>query len=176
MHHNEDYYLIGILSKIHGVNGELVLRLNNNLITDDIEELGTVFIEFDGLLVPFFVSGFYSKNPNSFIIKFDDIDSADQANEFVNCKVFTQDLITPETDDLISDPDSIVGYTVIDKKYGNIGKISEFLNLPNNPLLRVIKGKREILIPVNDEYILEIDDANKTIFINATEGLIDLFS
>jgi 16S rRNA processing protein RimM len=175
MNSNEDYYFLGTLSKTHGVNGELVLKLNNPE-ANDMEETGPVFIEFDGLLVPFFVNGLFSKNYDSVVVKFEDLDSAEQASEFVNCKVFSPYIVSPVSDEPFTNPASMIGYEVIDKKYGNIGKIEEFVPTPNNPLFRIMKSKREILLPVNDEFILDIDDTNKTVSIDAPEGLIDLYS
>lgn len=174
MQNREDYFLLGTLSKTHGVSGELVLKLNN-LDADDIEEMGSVFIEFDGLLVPFFISQCFAKNMNSLVVKFEDIDSSEQAGEFVNCKVFSSEIISGDTDDFLRQIDLLIGFDVIDKQYGNIGKLKEFIDMPNNPLFKVVKGKKELLIPVNDEFILEVDKKNKTILIDAPEGLIDLY-
>ncbi|NJK85902.1 MAG: hypothetical protein HC906_07985 [Bacteroidales bacterium] len=119
MHNSEDYFLLGTLSKTHGVHGEFVLKLNN-IDADDIEEMESVFIEFDGLLVPFFISEFFQKSAESLIIKFEDIETEEQASEFVSCKVFTQNHVAPPKDSFISIAESIMDYQVIDLKVWDI--------------------------------------------------------
>ena len=41
-------------------------------------------------------------------------------------------------------------------------------------LLLILDGV-EILIPINDEFIKEVDRKNKTIVVDTPEGLIDLY-
>ncbi|MGA9588941.1 MAG: 16S rRNA processing protein RimM, partial [Salegentibacter sp.] len=36
-------------------------------------------------------------------------------------------------------------------------------------------GDKQILIPMNDEFIQKIDKTNKTIYLNTPEGLVDLY-
>ncbi|NJK85901.1 MAG: hypothetical protein HC906_07980 [Bacteroidales bacterium] len=58
---------------------------------------------------------------------------------------------------------------------GYIGVIKEFINMPQNPLFRIMKGKREMFIPVNEEFILGLDHHEKTVSIQMPEGLIDIY-
>ncbi len=170
----EDYYLIGILTKTHGISGELVLKLNN-LQFEDISGMESVFIEFDGILVPFFISGVSPRGNVSAVIRFDDITSEDQASEFMNCKVYSVDIVSGEKDEVKYTASSLTGYLVIDVKLGTLGRINEFLDISNNPLFKIKKSKKEILLPVNEEFILAIDNKNKTITVQMPEGLIDIY-
>ncbi len=174
MPENEDYYLIGILTKTHGISGELILK-SDNLQFEKINKMESVFIEFDGIPVPFFISGISPRGNSSAIIKFDDINSEDQASEFVNCKVYSIDLICGEKNDIKYTAGSLKGYKVIDIKLGSLGIISEYLDFAHNPLFKIKKSKKEILLPVNEEFILEIDSENKIIKVQTPEGLIDIY-
>lgn len=175
MLNKEDYYLIGILAKTHGISGELILRLDN-LQFEEIYNMESVFIEFDGILVPFFVSGISPRGDTSAVIRFDDISSEDQASEFLNCKVYSVDIASGERDNLKYAASSLIGFQVVDIKLGNLGKIIEFLDFANNPLFKIKRSKNEILIPVNEEFILNIDNKTKTITVQTPEGLIDIFN
>jgi 16S rRNA processing protein RimM len=170
----EDYYLIGTLAKAHGISGELLFKLNN-LPFEDIHKMESVFIEFDGLLVPFFISGISPKGDLAAVIKFDGINSEDQASEFINCKVYSLDILSDEKENMNYTASSLVGYQVLDINLGILGIISEFLNFKNNPLFKIKKSKREILLPANEEFILEIDKLNKVIKVQTPEGLIDIY-
>jgi len=170
----EDYYLVGILTKAHGISGELVLNLNN-LQFEEISEMESVFIEFDGILVPFFISSISPRGNLSAVIKFDDINSEDQASEFQNCKVYSVDIASGEKDNIKYTGSSLIGFQVIDIKLGTLGIITEFVDFTSNPLFKIKKSKKEILLPVNEEFILDIDEKNKTISVQTPEGLIDIY-
>ena len=170
----EDYYLIGILTKAHGISGELVLRLNN-LQYEEISEMESVFIEFDGILVPFFISSILPRGDLSAVIKFNDINSEDQASEFLNCKVYNVDIATSEKDNIKYTGSSFIGFQVTDIKLGTLGIISEFIDFKNNPIFKIKKSKKEILLPANEEFILNIDEKTKTITVQTPEGLIDIY-
>ncbi|MBN2613558.1 MAG: 16S rRNA processing protein RimM [Bacteroidales bacterium] len=175
MFNKEDYFLLGTLSKTHGVAGELLLK-SGNLDYQDINKMESVFIEFDGILIPFFIEHINPKGAIAAAIKFEGIDSEDQASEFINCNVYSTDFLENEGEDLLAMAISLKGFQVIDQKLGNLGIITEFLNVANNPLFRILKSKREILLPVNEEFVLDIDEDRKIITVQTPEGLIDLYS
>ena len=152
----------------------MVLNLNN-LQFEEISKMESVFIEFDGILVPFFISGISPRGITAAIIKFDDINSEDQASEFLNCKVYSVDIASGEKDNIKYTGSSLTGYQVIDIKLGTLGIISEFIDFTNNPIFKIKKSRKEILLPVNEEFILDIDEKNKTITVQTPEGLIDIY-
>ncbi len=175
MFNKEDYFLIGTLVKTRGVSGELIIN-PGNLNLKDIEEMESVFIEFDGLLVPFFIDHITSKGSTSVSVKFDSIDTEDQAAEYINCKVYSTSLHKMEEEPLLDQAKSLKGFQVVDQKFGNLGIIDEFLDVSNNPLFKIKKGTREILLPVNEEFIIDIDEHKRIITVQTPEGLVDLYS
>lgn len=175
MFEKEDYSLIGILAKTHGYSGEFLLILNN-LQFEDLKKMESVFIEFDGILVPFFVSELTLRGDNSVTIRFDDIESQDQASEFINCKVYSTAVVASEESGTRARANSFIGYQVVDKKLGPLGTITEFLDLADNPLFKIKKSGKEILLPVADEFMLEIDKDQKRIIVQTPEGLIDIYT
>jgi ribosomal 30S subunit maturation factor RimM len=63
---------------------------------------------------------------------------------------------------------------VWDEKQGELGIADELMEIAGNPLLKIISGNKELLIPAHPDIILEINDAKKLIRIHAPEGLTDL--
>jgi 16S rRNA processing protein RimM len=120
--------------------------------------------------------GISPRGDTSAVIKFDDINSEDQASEFLNCKVYSIDIASGEKDSLMHTASTLVGFQVLDKKLGNLGKIVEFLDFKNNPLLKIKKSNKEIFLPFNEEFILDIDNKKKTITVQTPEGLIDIYN
>jgi len=67
----------------------------------------------------------------------------------------------------------LVGYTVVSDDNEVIGRIQEVWDLPANEVLQVINADREVLIPLVDEVIKEIDHAGGRVVIIPVEGLLD---
>jgi 16S rRNA processing protein RimM len=69
----------------------------------------------------------------------------------------------------------VIGYTIEDKNFGEVGKIVGVNDTTAQALFEVENNGKEILIPMNDEFIIKVDRKNKTIFVETPEGLIDLY-
>ncbi len=67
----------------------------------------------------------------------------------------------------------LAGYTVFTDDQVEIGPVQEVWDLPANEVLRVLQGEREVLIPLVDEVIRDIDHAGRRIVITPMEGLLD---
>ena len=55
-----------------------------------------------------------------------------------------------------------------------IGKIIDIVENKNQDLFEVVVNEKRILIPIVDEFIVNIDNDNKKIVMNLPEGLTDL--
>lgn len=167
--------LLGTLIKIHGVKGQLVLRLQH-LNFDDIREMGPVFIIIDNLPVPFFIADFLPKGKNDIILTFDDIDSSESAQSLVGCKLWinTESLDADTNPRSFSDSELLTGYRVIDIHLGELGRVSAILDFNQNPLLQIMSGKNEILVPFREEFMRGLDTHNKILHVETPEGLINL--
>ena len=63
---------------------------------------------------------------------------------------------------------------MIDKEVGEVGVIEEILDMPQQEMTLIRYKKREVLIPLNEELILEIDEKKKQVMVDLPEGLLDL--
>ena len=70
----------------------------------------------------------------------------------------------------------VIGFDVIDEKAGNIGIVKDVYDLPSNPLLAVLSGEKEILIPLSNEIVMKMDRKEKCLMVRTPEGLIDLYT
>jgi multidrug efflux pump subunit AcrA (membrane-fusion protein) len=69
----------------------------------------------------------------------------------------------------------ISGYQVVDTIKGDIGIVDTVIDLVSNPLLRLEKDSKEVLIPIFEGLIQKVDRKKKILYIQAPEGLIDLY-
>ena len=171
----DDCIEIGHISKTHGVQGQLVVKLSH-LSFDDIIEMELVFILIDGLPVPFFIEEFSERLPDSIILKLDDIYSEPKAKKLTSFPVYTKKSIITNTHYTeFQGINQFVGYTVIDKNAGKIGTFQTVIQNSDNPLLLITAGSKEILLPLQEEFILDIDENMNEILVDCPEGLLDLY-
>lgn len=164
--------LIGILAKLHGYKGDYLL-ISDFYLSEEITKWESVFIEIDGLLVPFFIHTLSITNDDSAIIGFEDITSSEQAKEFLSYNVFQLKALISKMENKF-DPNVLAGYKIIDEQAGLIGAITQILDFNNNLLFSVLQEGREILIPANEEIIIKVNHKKKEIIIAAPQGLLDL--
>jgi 16S rRNA processing protein RimM len=170
----DDYYYVGKILKSYGNKGQLLVYLE----TDDplrYEKLESVFVEINHERIPFIISGIEFQQGSKAILKFEDVDSPTDAEPLNGLKLFLPVSFLPPLEDDQFYFHDITGFTVIDEEKGGIGKVAEILEYPSQIILRILDGKKEILVPAVDEVITGIDKENRVIHIRAPEGLIDLY-
>jgi 16S rRNA processing protein RimM len=140
----------------------------------DFKKRNTVFIEFDGLLVPFFIESFQEKSSDSAIVKLLDIDTETQAKEYCGRDVYISGEQVSKAGKQNTGMPVLSGYNVIDKNLGFVGIADEIMDIVSNPLLMVKNGERDFLIPLHENIILGVDHKKKELRILAPEGLFDL--
>lgn len=170
----QDCLAIGTLIKTHGIHGELILEAKIPDLLKDIKE--SVFLEIDGLLVPFFIDEIHPTSKERFRIRFDWVDSEPLAKKISNCPVYiTLNSISHSKIEFEENYDILTGFMVIDTKYGKIGTIDYTIDSDSNPLMAVTYKNNEILIPIHPNLIKGINTEGKTISIESPDGLIDLY-
>lgn len=175
MQHAEDLILFGLFLKTHGIGGHLVLKLFF-LPENEPEENEPVFVEVDGLPVPFFIKEFRVISDDTAFVLLDEVDSSTEASAFINCRVFT-DRQKPGEDENNSgvNYEMLEGFRIIDEKYGDSGILREVSEFSENTVMIVDFNGREILIPFHEDIIRNIDYERRIIEIAAPQGLLDLY-
>jgi len=173
MFNKQTLYFLGTLVKTRGIEGAYIMILNN-LRSEDLPEIESVFIEINGLLVPFFIAHLTDAGESSILIKFDDIDTKAKAREFIGCNIYIPADKVNSSDDLYSDSRNFIGYEINDRKHGHIGKITDILDIRDNPLFKVSAHNNEYMIPVNKNIIKKINHTKKIINTEIPDGLLNI--
>lgn len=169
----EDCYYLGKITKKHGFKGNLILHLE----TDEPElyqNMESVFIETNGMLVPFFFETIGPHSKNKLLVKFEDL-TPEEAEKLVNRSVWLPLDTLPELEDDAFYYHEIIGYKVIDSRKGEIGLIKNVNDSGMQALFEIDFDGKQILIPVVDEWILEVNKDEKFIRIETPDGLIELY-
>jgi len=163
---------IGFFAKPHGIKGELSLVTDYDLFEDKDDPF--LICEMDGILVPFFVESFRYKNNSVILAKLEGVDDVISAKQFVNQEVFypANRLKTPSIDE--QSWKIFTGYMLADKKHGELGIINEVDMTTLNTLFKVDYQGKELLVPVADELVDSINQAQQKITVSLPEGLLSL--
>ena len=173
MINKDNCILLGTLSKPHGTRGSLHFRFSG-LKAEEIKERDLVFVEIDGLPVPFFIEVFQEKTDDSAILRFEGIDSVTKAREFAGYSVYVMKEQVRRKKLHVKQITEFNGYSVVDDHLGFVGNAGEVTSVPTSPLLTVtLKGKK-FLVPFHESIIRHIDHREKVIRIDAPEGLFEL--
>lgn len=154
----------------------MVLKIEVTFFDYLIDELESIFIEIDEQLIPFFITEIDYVNEETAIVGFEDIEDDRKVKEFVGCKLYLPNELMPEDLEPSSDLHYLIGFSVIDSVFGDIGKISDIMQYSYNQILQITQGTKEILIPVSDEIIDEINIEKKIVKITAPDGLIEIYT
>lgn len=157
---------IGYFSKTHGLKGELQLNITRDF---DIENCGAVIIKLSSGDSPQFISEF-RENKNGFVLLLEEIDSVEKAKAFVGKKVQVKEEFVFE-----EEANPLIGYKLIDKKFGEVGVITDIDDSGANPVFNIDHKGKQVILPYNDDFVTGIDEVKKTVNYRAPEGLIEMY-
>jgi 16S rRNA processing protein RimM len=144
-----------------------VLRAEHDFSVDDLKAL---FIEVAGNKAPYFIKSIRESGPG-FLVLLEEVNSVEAARMLVGKKLFI-------SSDLIEEPEvdlSWLGFELVDKQLGSLGKILSVSDNGEQPLVTVSYKDREIILPIVEDFIEKVDEENQVLYFNAPEGLIDLY-
>lgn len=165
---------IGYFQKPHGIKGGLSLIFEPQYDLS-LEEEPTLFLELDGLLVPYFISdeGLRFRSAESAIVQLDWIENEEQARKLNGVSVYLK-----EEDLIYSDEEftlhHLIGFRLSDPKIGEIGTIERVEDFGGNLLFQVQYQGKEVLIPFNEDLLVQLNEDERTIVIQCPDGILDL--
>ena len=158
---------IGQVLKSNGRDGELLVSFSG-ISPEDIDLEEPVFIEFDGLPVPFYFEAFSQRGNSRALVRLTGVHSLTDADELAGAVLYAEDdLYEDEEEDL-------TGWTVLDADGTKVGTVSAHEDIPGNPCIWVETGHGESLLPLREELVLDVDETEKTLRMEIPEGLLNL--
>ena len=153
--------------KSNGRDGELLVSFTG-IDPEDIDLEEPVFIEFDGLPVPFYFESFTQRGSSRALVRLTGVRSLRDAEELAGAAIYVEDdLYEDEEEDL-------TGWTVLQADGTPAGTVSAHEDIPGNPCIWVETGHGEVLIPLHEELVLEVDEEKQTLRMEIPEGLLSL--
>ena len=150
--------------KSNGVEGGLILSFRD-FDPEDIQLQEPVFIEFDGLPVPFFFNSFTPRGNRGALVTLTGVRSLADAEELVGKAVFVDGYEEDEEE-------GILGWTLLDEDGNEAGTIRDFEDIPGNTCLVVETPGGEVLVPFHEDLFLGKDEENWTVRMIIPDGLL----
>lgn len=169
----EESFYIGYVSKTRGLKGEVQLFFE----FEDYEDLvlDVVFLEVNKKLVPYFVDFLKLHNNSTAYATFEDVDHIDKAQAIVRRKMYLPNDKMPERDPDDFRYTDLVGFTVIDEEHGELGTITDVQDMPQQFIATVDMDGKELMFPLSEDLILDINIEEEIIEVDLPEGLVDLY-
>ena len=106
-------------------------------------------------------------------MKFIDYDTSGKVELLRGCRVFLTD-VRSDADDS-ENLSNLSGYEVLDANRYSLGHITEVIMNPGQLLLKVLTPiKKDLLIPLHEDLVVNIDKKGKTIIMKIPDGLTDI--
>lgn len=152
---------IAKILKAYGKEGDVLAGGSSAFDLQEMSATEPVFIEFDGLPVPFFIERCTPKGNSRAVWHLTGCRNLEDAEELVGRAVFTE-----KGDEEASEED-FTGWTLFDRGR-RIGRIDGMEWIPGNPCLRI----GETLIPLHEDLILDADPDARTLDLAVPQGLL----
>ena len=152
----EDCFFLGTIVGKFSFKGEILVKLDTDQPNTYIN-LQSIFVETPQGLVPYFVDRCRLHKSSSKKDLFLPVDMLPklEGNQFYYHEV--------------------TGFSVIDQFDTKIGTIKTVNDSGPQPLFVIDSSGNEILIPIHDDFIKELDRKSEKIFLDLPEGLLDIF-
>ena len=163
----------GKISKPYGLRGEVNIILEPEAGTH-MEANHPLFIDIDGQRVPFFIEEMDLVSRDQAIVKFEFIDSVEEARAVQGCMIYFDPKYVAISEGQADDLASLVGYRAFDREAGELGTISGFIPQEMNPVLVIDHQGNELMVPATPDFIGHIDSDKREVHFFLPDGLLSL--
>jgi 16S rRNA processing protein RimM len=169
----KNYRNIGKIVSAFGLKGDMIVlhHLGKKIAVSKIK---VIFLEQKkDELLPYFIENIRKKGDDELQLKLEGIDSKEAATKFIRREVWlNEEEIQAHTQK--NNPIGWVGYRILDQGK-DLGPILEVIEQPHQILCRIEMDAREVLIPLHEQTLINVDHKNKTVLLNLPDGLLDVY-
>ena len=160
----KDCFFLGTVVAKYSFKGEVLIKLD----TDDPEaylSLQSFLVEDDSRLIPYFTTKVQLHKTQLLRVSIEDISSEHEANILIGKSVYLPLDQLPKLADDQFYYHEIIGFEVIDSQQGSIGTIKGVNDRSSQVLLEVEYNNRQILIPLVEKLIQQLDKQQKQLYL-----------
>lgn len=169
----DDFIEVGSIGKSWGNQGQFTV-----IAYDEYRSLFAtsqfLFLCHHGLFVPYLIE-FVSSKGNKLLLRFEDINTMEQAEELKSHKIFTKKQNKVLADDKTPKAQfaNLIGYQIFNEDF-QLGKIKDIIIYPQQEIALVDYNESEIMIPLHEHLIKEIMESQNRVIMSLPDGILDL--
>lgn len=172
----EELIAIGHYNKPHGIAGEISATVDVDV--ELLRDLTCLISEVDGIFVPFFINDCRPKTAETVLLTIDGINNEREVSLLVNRDIyalkrgFAQASNEAEADGYPLD--YFIGFELRDSDGSRVGDIIDVDEQTENAIFVIDRDGAEVMVPANDDLIVEFDTEEKFMVMDLPQGLIDM--
>ena len=161
-----DLQYLGEFIKLFSFKGELIFY--SELKSVFVENLDSLFVNFNESYVPFQITKVKSHKKNNYRIQLQNVNSESEAKRLLKKDIYVERIENSDNSDYLVDNFKVYN----DNKY--IGVVISTINKTEQSIMEVKMSDKVVLIPLVDQFIVEINDEELKIDMDLPEGLLDI--
>lgn len=170
----EEVYKIGLFNKPHGIHGELQFTFTDDIF-DRVDDCDYLVCLLDGIYVPFFIEEYRFRSDSTALVKLEGVDTAERARMFTNVEVYFPVKHAEEAEEGELTWNFFIGFQMKEVNHGNLGEVVDVDTATINTLFVVERQDgEELLVPAQEEFIVEINQQQRVITVELPDGLLHL--
>lgn len=163
----KDFIEAGTIAKTHGTKGEIKV-----ITTTKIKFTEWAFLQIREKPVPFYILSQHMPTANEYHLLLQGINSLEEAQEYVGYTLLVQKSKSQKSS---QNAFNLNGFLLVDNVIGTIGKIAAIEELPQQIMFVTHYKEKQVLIPMVEDFIADIDEEKEIIYLNLPEGFWDLY-
>lgn len=170
----DNCFFLGKIVKTNGLKGDLSVFLDVDDL-NDYADLDSVFVERKRSLVPYFIESIQIRN-NGAVVHFEDVDTLEDAQDLVGSCLYLPLDVLPPLDGNRFYYHEVIGFEVEDINEGPLGVLREINDNSAQAVLCIDHPSgKEVMIPLVDQFLVEVDREGRKLKVAAPEGLVDFY-
>ncbi len=148
------YIAVGRVLSTRGVKGEIRFQYYNES-ESNLSGYAVLYADRDGQKIELRPSRVHPHRAQ-FLIQFAEVETPESASFLIGKELFVKEEDLPGLDEDEYYDYQLIGLTVINERNEPVGRVTEVIHTRANDVI-VVKGEREMLVPMQEEFILDID-------------------
>ena len=163
---------IGTILKPFGLEGRLLIRLEN-VDTEFLCSLKNVYWGHGSTVEEVSEISSLSIRPQKIILGLKQVTNRHEADKLRKATLFVPSEMIPEIEDPNTGYTRYVGYEIRDLQGNFLGEILRVESWPVQDMLIVQRGEKEIMVPLTDDFLVDILEDKQEFIMDLPEGLLD---
>lgn len=169
----EDCYFLGKITRKHGLSGNVILKLDTDQ-PDFYKKLESIFVEINGLLVPFFIEKVVWSKQDSLNLLFKN-SNENLVEQLLGKNVFLPLSTLPKLTGNQFYYHEVIGFEILEEDGKTCGEIVSVNDQTAQHYFILNFAQKEVVIPIIKDWILEVNREEKFIKMQLPEGLMEIY-